>query len=55
MSSTQKTFKPEELNPLTSLDVWEDDVLERYPDPPALPLPKQRKNIVITMNPQEIP
>jgi len=36
MSSTQKTFKPEELNPLTSLDVWEDDVLERYPDPASI-------------------
>jgi inositol oxygenase len=26
----------DELNPLNSLDEWEDDVLERYPDPSAI-------------------
>ena len=25
-----------EINPLSSLDVWEDDVLERYPDPSSI-------------------
>lgn len=25
-----------EINPLASLDVWEDDVLERYPDPESI-------------------
>ena len=25
-----------EINPLSSLDVWEDDVLERYPDPATI-------------------
>src|SRR3954447_6581053 len=29
-------FDQSELNPLSSLDVWEDDVLERYPDPAAI-------------------
>jgi inositol oxygenase len=24
------------INPLKSLDVWEDDVLERYPDPASI-------------------
>ena len=36
MSSAQNTFTPEETNPLASLDVWEDDVLERYPDPDGI-------------------
>lgn len=26
-------FTPKEINPLGSLDEWEDDLLERYPDP----------------------
>ena len=25
-----------EKNPLSSLDVWEDDLLERYPDPNSI-------------------
>jgi len=31
-----KELKDSELNPLPSLDVWEDDVLTRYPDPEAI-------------------
>jgi inositol oxygenase len=34
--SSEKTFTPKEINPLASLDVWEDDVLERYPDPGSI-------------------
>lgn len=26
-------FTPEQINPLSSIEVWEDDVLERYPEP----------------------
>lgn len=29
----QKEFNQKEINPLGSLDEWEDDLLERYPDP----------------------
>src|SRR5215472_8166329 len=32
MESSQPQSAPE-LNPLPSLDVWEDDLLQRYPDP----------------------
>jgi len=32
MQNQQKNFSPEEINPLQSLDEWEDDVLERYPE-----------------------
>ncbi|SIN93715.1 inositol oxygenase family protein [Chitinophaga niabensis] len=35
MSTTQK-FTEKEINPLGSLDEWEDAVLERYPDPEAI-------------------
>ena len=28
-----KSLKPEEINPLSSIEVWEEDVLERYPTP----------------------
>jgi inositol oxygenase len=28
-----KPLKPEEINPLSSIEVWEEDVLERYPTP----------------------
>ena len=31
--SDQKT---DEMNPLSSLDVWEEDLLERYPDPESI-------------------
>ena len=30
------TLSAAEQNPLASLDVWEDDLLERYPDPEAI-------------------
>ena len=33
MSSSTKQLLPGESKPLHSLDEWEDDVLERYPDP----------------------
>ena len=33
MQNQQQKFETKENNPLGSLDEWEDDVLERYPDP----------------------
>ena len=33
MQNQQQTFSAKEINPLQSLDEWEDDVLERYPEP----------------------
>ena len=33
MGNTQNNFKSTEVNPLKSLDVWEEDVLLRYPEP----------------------
>jgi inositol oxygenase len=33
MATTQKDFTSKEINPLVSIEEWEDDVLERYPDP----------------------
>ena len=34
MSTTSHNqFSAEEINPLASLDEWEDDLLKRYPDP----------------------
>ena len=36
MDSTQKNFSPKEINPLTSIEEWEDHVLERYPDPDSI-------------------
>lgn len=30
---SNQEFSPKEINPLGSLDEWEDDLLERYPDP----------------------
>ncbi len=33
MSSTENTFAEENNSPLNNLDQWENDVLERYPDP----------------------
>src|SRR5687768_12928297 len=27
------TLKPDEINPLENLDMWEEDLLKRYPDP----------------------
>jgi inositol oxygenase len=34
-------FTEKELNPLASLDHWEDDLLERYPDPEAIATAKK--------------
>lgn len=34
-------FSPQETNPLASLDHWEDDLLERYPDPEAIATAKK--------------
>lgn len=36
MKETTAVPGQNELNPLTSLDVWEEDVLDRYPDPNAI-------------------
>ncbi len=36
MASTTAQLHPDEINPLHSLDEWEEDVLERYPDPNAI-------------------
>ena len=30
------TFQPEEINPLASIELWEEDVLKRYPDPESI-------------------
>src|SRR6185312_6724550 len=35
MENQQQGLTSKEINPLESLDEWEDDVLERYPDPEA--------------------
>ncbi|WP_448633131.1 hypothetical protein [Pedobacter panaciterrae] len=42
-----KESRKEELSPLSSLDVWEDDVLKRYPEP-GVP-EKRKKNLEITI------
>jgi inositol oxygenase len=36
MPTTATPLLPQEINPLRNLDEWEDDVLERYPDPAAI-------------------
>ena len=36
MVSSVNNLSETEINPLSSLDVWEDDVLERYPDPATI-------------------
>ena len=36
MSTPKSSFSPEEINPLKSLDEWEDAVLDRYPDPDTI-------------------
>lgn len=33
MQNQEQNFTTKEINPLQSLDEWEDDVLQRYPDP----------------------
>lgn len=36
MGEANQQFSEKEINPLGSLDHWEDDLLERYPDPEAI-------------------
>ena len=36
MEPINKHFTESEVNPLSSLDQWEEDVLERYPDPESI-------------------
>jgi len=36
MNNSGKNFRPEEIKPLASLDEWEENVLDRYPDPEAI-------------------
>ncbi len=36
MEPVNKHFTESEVNPLSSLDQWEEDVLERYPDPESI-------------------
>lgn len=36
MQQTNQKLTTKELNPLENLDHWEDDLLERYPDPEAI-------------------
>jgi inositol oxygenase len=38
---SDKQFSEQEINPLASLDHWEDDLLERYPDPEAIATAKK--------------
>jgi inositol oxygenase len=38
---SDKQFSPQEINPLASLDHWEDNLLERYPDPEAIATAKK--------------
>lgn len=33
---TADKFQPSEISPLSSLDDWEDDILQRYPDPESI-------------------
>ena len=35
-------FSEKEINPLGSLDEWEDDVLQRYPDPDTIAKEKSK-------------
>jgi len=39
----QQSFNSKEINPLQSLDEWEDDVLERYPDPDSIAEDKSKE------------
>lgn len=36
MATTQNGFSLKEKNPLVSIDEWEDDVLQRYPEPASI-------------------
>lgn len=39
----QSAFSPKEVNPLTSLDQWEDDLLKRYPDADTIATAKAKE------------
>ncbi|GAB3013471.1 hypothetical protein GCM10027051_15860 [Niabella terrae] len=43
MPANSKNFSVEERRPLTSLDEWEDAVLERYPDPDTIATSKSKE------------
>jgi len=43
MSTTnQISFLQKEVNPLVSLDEWEEDVLKRYPEPDTIAVAKDK-------------
>ena len=42
-NTNQPTFSPEEINPLSSLDEWEEDLLKRYPDADAIATAKSKE------------
>jgi inositol oxygenase len=42
-NAKQPTFSPEEINPLSSLDEWEEDLLKRYPDADAIATAKAKE------------
>jgi inositol oxygenase len=42
-NAKQPTFSPEEVNPLSSLDEWEEDLLKRYPDADAIATEKAKE------------
>ena len=42
-NTKQPTFSPEEINPLSSLDEWEEDLLKRYPDADAIATAKSKE------------
>jgi inositol oxygenase len=41
--ATLDKFTEKEINPLSSLDEWEDDVLQRYPDPETIAKEKSKE------------
>jgi hypothetical protein len=53
MTTASNNFEPSELNPLKSLDVWEDDVLERYPDPQSIATDKSTEAYRNYENPEK--
>lgn len=40
---SEQKFTAQEANPLATLDHWEDDLLERYPDPEAIATAKEKE------------
>ena len=41
MAHPEKKFTSKEVNPLASLDEWEEDVLKRYPEPDSIATAKK--------------